>query len=442
MKKLDTSQFSDRHLCLPSTNYCLLATGSRASRRGQSIAEVLVALAVGVILVGAAASLILPSLKSNTQVTNIQEGSTLAKGMLDNVRVFSEGSWNNLLALATGSAHTYFLQTGKSPFVAVSGTEAISYDGVTSGLVGWWKFDDGYGSTTIDSSGNNNTGTWNGTPIGTAGTYYAPGKVGQYAGAFDGASTYVQTNLAPSGYTGITMSAWVQLNATGSYPMILSYGTNSDNVLELRGYAGTGEIQLTARVNNVGVTDSVSVVGQGWQFFVGISNGTTFTLYKNGLLIGTSTQAHNLNSTTPFRIGNRSDGGPYSWNGLIDDVRVYNRALSPTEITQIYKDSYQRYFYLNDVYRNGSGLIASGGSTYDPSTKQVVVGYSWPLGATQTLSTYLTRNGNNVLDQTDWSGGAIASGTVTTSTNGQFATSSNIDYSTTTGSFYLSIPGY
>ncbi len=83
---------------------------TRYPRLGQSIAEVLVAVAVGVILVGAAASLILPSLKGNTQATNVQEGSTLANGLLSNVRVFSEGGWNNLLALATGSANTYFLQ--------------------------------------------------------------------------------------------------------------------------------------------------------------------------------------------------------------------------------------------------------------------------------------------------------------------------------------------
>ncbi len=132
------------------------------------------------------------------------------------------------------------------------------------------------------------------------------------------------------------------------------------------------------------------------------------------------------------------------FSGLIDDVRIYNRALSSGEITQIYNDSYKRYFYLNDVYRASSGTITTPVlGSYDPSTKQVIVGYSWAGGTTQTLGTFLTRNENFAIDQTDWSGGAAPSGTVLSTTNSQFATStSNIDYSTTTGSFYLGIPGY
>ncbi len=105
--------------------------------------------------------------------------------------------------------------------------------------------------------------------------------------------------------------------------------------------------------------------------------------------------------------------------------------------------TYFRYFYLSDVYRTSAGSISSvpTSNTYDPSTKQVTVVYNWTQGTTSTMSTYLTRNTDAVIDQTDWSGGPGATSAATSVSN-QFASSSNIDYSTTTGSIYVSIPGY
>ena len=53
--------------------------------------------------------------------------------------------------------------------------------------------DEGAGSTATDMSGSGNTGTWYGTAVGTNSTYYSAGKVGSWAGAFDGATTYVSS---------------------------------------------------------------------------------------------------------------------------------------------------------------------------------------------------------------------------------------------------------
>jgi hypothetical protein len=104
--------------------------------------------------------------------------------------------------------------------------------------------------------------------------------------------------------------------------------------------------------------------------------------------------------------------------------------------------TYTFYFYLSDAYRDGNGnvTLASSSNTYDPSTKQVSVVYNWTGGKPGTISTFLTRNDDAAFDQSDWSGGATSS--VATSVDNQFGTSSNIDYTTTTGSIYVSIPGY
>jgi type II secretory pathway pseudopilin PulG len=204
------------------------------SRRGQSISEVLIAIAVGAIFMVAAVAVIVPALRENTQTGNVQQGATVAQALLDNVRVWSESGWSNLTSLATGTAYRYYLVTSSSPYTATSGIQS--------------------------------------------------------------------------------------------------------------------------------------------------------------LVVGTTT--------------------------------------------------YVRYFYLSDVYRSGSVIAStSTNNTYDPSTKQVTVVYNWAQGTTSTISTYITRNGDAVIAQTDWSGGPGAT-SAATSVGSQFASSSNIDYSTTTGAIYVSIPGY
>lgn len=104
--------------------------------------------------------------------------------------------------------------------------------------------------------------------------------------------------------------------------------------------------------------------------------------------------------------------------------------LSGDETLVVGSTTYTRFFYIDDVGRDGSGNIVSSGGTSDPSTKKVTVVYKWePLNATYTISTYLTRFFGKVFIQSDWSGGPGYDGPAT-STSNKFATSTNIDYST------------
>jgi type II secretory pathway pseudopilin PulG len=144
-----------------------------------------------------------------------------------------------------------------------------------------------------------------------------------------------------------------------------------------------------------------------------------------------------------------------NWNNLLalatGSAKTYylNTTSSPFTVTSVSSSqslvvgtsTYTRYFYVSDVYRDSSGNIVTSSGTYDPSTKQVTVVYGWPGGTTDTMTTYVVRGRNAVFSQNDWSGGPGQAGPVT-STNSQFATSSNIDYQTTTGSIYVAIPGY
>jgi len=441
---------------------------SNASRRGQSLMEILVGMAIGIFLIVAGVGLIVPSLNTNTQVTNVQRGAALAKELLDNVRVWSEGNWHNIFALATGTANPYYLNVLQSPFTAATGTELVASNPVTSGLVGWWKFDEGTGTVAYDSSGNNVSGTWTGTATGTSG-YYSAGKVGQWAGAFDGISTYDSVSSTPSlgGATKVTLSAWVYLKSLPSgsggacpantcsiiFQRASSYAVNGYFWAEVKingsNYGFRADVEDASLSSHVYASSAYNLILNTWNFVTIVADTNTITVYANGIA-GTPVS---YNGLYPLYSGPYSSLPRLSYigasyystssldflNGYIDDVRIYNRALSAAEVNQIYTSQvFTRYFYVNDVYRNGGNIVTGGGS-YDPSTKQITAAYSWiGGGATDTISMYLTRNRDNVYNQTDWSGGPGASSSAT-SVGNKFATSSNINYTTTTGSIYINL---
>jgi hypothetical protein len=111
-------------------------------------------------------------------------------------------------------------------------------------------------------------------------------------------------------------------------------------------------------------------------------------------------------------------------------------AVSGNETVTVSTSTYVRYFYVENVNRDVSGYITSGAGTDDPSTQKVNVVYQWTGGQTSTISAYLTRFSNRVVDQTDWSGGPGQEGPAT-STNSRFSTSSQIYNTSTTGSIMI-----
>jgi len=182
-------------------------------------------------------------------------------------------------------------------------------------------------------------------------------------------------------------------------------------------------------------------------FLVGTSVIIVSSLGESGQAANVQTASTNaqslLNNVRVWSEGN--------WNNILSLAtgsanQYYLFTSPPPYVTKSGVESivnasttYFRYFYVSDVYRSGGNIASTG--AYDPSTKQISVVYGWTNGTTSTMSTYLTRNQDAAIDQTDWSGGASSSA-VATSTGNQFGSSSNIDYTTTTGSLYVSIPGY
>jgi len=205
----------------------------------------------------------------------------------------------------------------------------------THGLVGYWKFDEGSGTIAYDSSGYNNNGTLYNSPTWTT------GKVGG-ALSFDGADDYVDAGNGESFNmsNAITIAAWIYPRYSGSNEqLIISKGGPGFYSTGWRVGIKYGNIRIhyfddieQRSINYIPyspnqwyhIVFSGSVGGGMKAYLNGVVQPTTY-LFTNGL----TTNTLNLN------IGRYSLGSSY-FNGLIDEVRLYNRALSDAEIKAIY----------------------------------------------------------------------------------------------------------
>ncbi len=218
---------------------------------------------------------------------------------------------------------------------SVLGLEPLDYG--DSSLVGLWTLDEGTGSTAYDMSGNGNTGTWNGTPVGTSG-YYSSGKVGPWAGTF--INNYIDTgnNSSSMPKSAGTFSAWVY--PTSTYGVFMSNGSVQSDVLGVNLYIGAGkpifEVCNSSARNSIIGSSGLSL--NTWYYLTGTWDGTTVSLYVNGVLIASSTET--ITPTPAYDLTLGEDGthwSSYHLNGLLDDARVYNRSLSAAEVSALYR---------------------------------------------------------------------------------------------------------
>jgi glucose/arabinose dehydrogenase/fibronectin type 3 domain-containing protein len=198
------------------------------------------------------------------------------------------------------------------------------------GLVAAYAFGEGSGLTTADASGNGNTGTLTSTTWSTGGRY------GNALG-FNGTSSLVRIASAASlGLgSGMTLSGWVKPSATQSgWRTIVQRQTDA---YHLNASSGAGALR-PAGGGTFGGSEG-NVYGptanpvNAWTYETLTYDGTTLRLYINGTEVATrATTGAIQSSTNPLWIGGNQPYGEY-FQGLIDEVRVYNRALTASEVS-------------------------------------------------------------------------------------------------------------
>ena len=214
-------------------------------------------------------------------------------------------------------------------------TEQIASDN----LIGWWKLDDGFGTTVTDSISSRN-----GTLQNSDGDEWVPGVIG---GGLDINATDTNDYVTISDddifdfedTESFTVSAWIKtsINPPGTntkfvykrsgltfYTLQLQAGYRPQ--IELRSEEGSG----------FNATASSNVMDGQWHHLVGGVDRTTGTsfIYVDGVLEGTNGSASgNIRTATDLQIG---VSGNENLQGEIDDVRIYNKALSGEEVDGLF----------------------------------------------------------------------------------------------------------
>ncbi|MEK7181275.1 MAG: hypothetical protein AAB738_03020, partial [Patescibacteria group bacterium] len=129
------------------------------NRKGQSLLEALLAVAVGVILIGVMVVVIAPTLKINTETNEAKIGATLGRELVENLRVVGERDWHNIDTLATGTSNLFYVTSTNTLLVATSGFQNITIG--TTTYTRYFYIED----VCRDSSGNVSTSSPSATSI-------------------------------------------------------------------------------------------------------------------------------------------------------------------------------------------------------------------------------------------------------------------------------------
>ena len=198
----------------------------------------------------------------------------------------------------------------------------------TAGLVGYWTFNDG---TAADNSGNGYNGSLVNNPASV------PGQVGK-AFNFDGASNYIDTNSssAVNNQQNVTVSAWVYAISNGYYPAIIGKTPAfAEGWAKYMLYLSGASLHPDFIMGGTQCYASTAIPTNTWTLLTATNDNINAKIYINGSLDKTcpSNPAPSASNDT-WKIGSWGSNG--FWPGKIDNVRLYNRALSAQEVADLY----------------------------------------------------------------------------------------------------------
>ena len=230
------------------------------------------------------------------------------------------------------------------PFKFVSKPYVLSFTPLTipeveRKLVAWWKFDEAEGSNAGDSSGNNLAGTLIGNP------QWQPtgGKAGG-ALVFDGDGDFIECGRVEGlNITGaVTIAAWIKLAKSTDDQKIAGNQDDITGGYKLSIFSDKAEFEVrdsgNALRNNRFVAGGTVLQPDVWYHIVGTySQGESIKTYVNAKL---DREQETLNilaaSEGPLKIGCEPFSGECQFNGLMDDLQIYNYPLSETEVAALY----------------------------------------------------------------------------------------------------------
>lgn len=313
--------------------------------------------------------------------------SQFLQGFLDEVKIYNYArSAKDIKADYAAGLAGIGSAKGSSVIMGSSGLASALNDG----LVGYWKMDeaswvnDCSTATVLDSSGNNNHGK---SCPNAAGTQPAGGKFGN-GGSFDGSNDYVNIGNQSSlnfGSQSFTVSFWTKNPISGRAIAKMNWTGTGDPNDEAGWYVSAISSGLDWGIGDgtnlwLKPTYPYTFNSNQWYLVTGVFNKETgyFYGYINNDLIGSNdiSAYGSVTNNKSFMIGRRDCSAPTYFNGLIDEVRIYNRALSPAEVKALYEwaSGPVGYWKLDE----GAGSAAADSSGYGRSG--AVVNGLWAPG--------------------------------------------------------------
>ncbi len=274
--------------------------------------------------------------EANFNVTVADSNGTVYLN-IDNTNHLTTGLGSDVhevkLNLSGGEYEYYWFSYGNDSYEKYGASEVMNFSVIDNfpaiGLISYWDFEENSGSI-IDRLGINN-----GTNVGATNT---TGKIGD-AYYFDGSNDYIEIDDASALTTNWTVSLWVFPNSLNNY--MGAFAKIEDD------RAGGEDFML--------ITHSTGEMGSGdgaWAFSstASITTGTWYNLvwvydkvntrmsyYVNGVSKGTDENFNPSDTATySFFMGSWVDVSAYEFNGKMDEVGIWNRALNSTEIQNLY----------------------------------------------------------------------------------------------------------
>ena len=327
---------------------------------------------------------------SSLTIGSLSNAGLFYKGLIDEPKIYNyaltidevKQEYNRGSALQLGSTSNTSLLTGGS-VASNSASAKYCIPGDTSTCappVGEWNFE----NNAKDTSGNGNDGTWSGT--GTK--RYVPGKVGR-AGKFNGSNDYISAtnNNSILNLSDFTVSLWFKFIGNGTagkaYWTLVNNRNSSGNgnndayhFMIFSDYTlGTRVGNGTASVNTGGITP---VNDNKWHYASLTRSGNSIILYLDGKYNDSKTLTGSVASTDPFYMGVWSNYSNY-YNGLIDQVKIYNYARTPAQIAWDYNggDPIARWKFdecQGSIIHDSSGNKLSGTLNIGPTPAQTAPG--------------------------------------------------------------------
>jgi hypothetical protein len=196
-----------------------------------------------------------------------------------------------------------------------------------AGLVAAYSFDEGTGSVAGDLSGNGNAGA----------VSNATWTTGRYGGAlsFNGTSSSVNLPALGTFYSGgFTLEAWVKKASTTQVDKAVVGSWTGDGggpMVWIDHIQGHYYLTLNKGLSNY--LDSGATPNAGtWQHVAATYDGTTARFYVDGALVASKPFSGSVGDANSWRIGAYGSSATGFFDGTIDEVRIYNRALAASEI--------------------------------------------------------------------------------------------------------------